>query len=383
MGASTNAGRASAGVRTLLQQLVARPLELASLPATDLDLVLRAARRVRLLGWLAAQLERAERLKSLPEAAAEQLESALATAEARARMARWELDRIAWALRDDGPDKVIALKGCTYLLRNLPNARGRLFADVDLLVAEHDLAVVETLLKDRGWRGTKLSEYDQRFYREWAHELPALVHEEREVEVDVHHNIRGRFAPFKPDAARLLESAQQVGDSGFCSLADVDLVLHAMTHMMYGGDLADGLRDLVDIDMLLRHFAARDDEFWGRVAPRATELNLRLPAFYTLRYVRRLFGTAIPAGVEAALSSAAPSAPVLAMMDRLVPLALFPQHPDAPGSTAGLARWLLYIRSHWVSMPPVMLMRHLTYKFYVRQVSGRLRRADSRTQREA
>jgi hypothetical protein len=53
-------------------------------------------------------------------------------------------------------------------------------------------------------------------------------------------------------------------------------------------------------------------------------------------------------------------------MDSLVPMALFPPHPEDAGGDIHVARWLLYLRAHWVRMPPLMLARHLGYKAYLR-----------------
>jgi hypothetical protein len=36
------------------------------------------------------------------------------------------------------------------------------------------------------------------------------------------------------------------------------------------------------------------------------------------------------------------------------------------GGDIHVARWLLYLRAHWVRMPPLMLARHLSYKAYLR-----------------
>ena len=63
-----------------------------------------------------------------------------------------------------------------------------------------------------------------------------------------------------------------------------------------------------------------------------------------------------------------PAAPVLALMDRLAPRTLYPQHPDFHSRRTAVARLLLYMRSHWIRMPPFMLARHLGYKFYLRYV---------------
>jgi hypothetical protein len=269
---------------------------------------------------------------------------------------------------------VVALKGSAYLLAGLPNAAGRVFADVDLLFSETELAEVERLLVTRGWHGTKLSPYDQHYYRAWTHELPPLVHAEREVEADLHHNIVPRTGRLKPSGERLLASAEPIPGTRFHRLADADLVLHAMTHLMFDSDMADALRDLVDIDDLLQHFAQGNAGFWRNLLERAEDLDLSRPAFYALRYANMLLDTPVPESVLLRSRRGAPRLPVVWLMDRLVPRALFPQHPDAPSRATSVARFSLYVRSLWIRMPPWLLARHLAYKFYYR----RLRRAPPR-----
>jgi hypothetical protein len=198
-----------------------------------------------------------------------------------------------------------------------------------------------------------------------------MTHVEREVELDLHHNILPRTARLSPKAELLLQSSVAIDECRFRKLADVDLVLHAMTHLMFDSALADALRDLVDIDDLLEHFSARDAAFSIKLLERAAMLDLSRPAFYSLRYVHRLLGTAIPEEVLRLSRRGAPPAPIVWLMDRLVPLAIFPQHPDRPSVVVECARLLLYARSLWIRMPPLLLARHLLYKFYVR----RLRRA--------
>lgn len=362
--------RASAGaVRQLLTDVLRNPAEVVNLPQPKLDLALRVARRSRLLGALASRLCAFNSLESLPPVATDQLQSALIAAEARARVGRWELNRIAWALDHDLPDvPIVALKGCAYLLVAAPNAAGRMFADIDMLVPESRLRDVETCLLQHGWRTKELTTYDDRYYRDWTHELPPLIHAERGVEVDLHHSLLMRTARLKPRSELLFDSARDVRGSRFKVLAPVDMVLHAIVHLFYGGDIGDALRELVDIDELLRHFAATEPKFWDQFWPRAEELDLARPAFYGLRYARELLGAPVPERVIAASRAGAPVATAMWLMDTLVPRALFPQHPDAPSRATGIARFLLYIRSHWVKMPPLMLARHLSFKFYLRQM---------------
>jgi hypothetical protein len=344
------------------------PAAVAALPAAELDLALRVARRARLLGRLAHGLAPLPVWADLPEAAREQLGSARVVVAARARVTLWELDRLVAALRTRPKLRVVALKGCAYLLCGLPNAAGRAFADVDLLFDERDLDEAEKALLEHGWRGAALDAYDQHFYRVWTHELPPLVHPDREVEADLHHNIVPRTGRLKPVAARLLEAAQPIDGGALWRLGDADLVLHAMTHLMFDSDLADALRDLVDIDDLLRHFSAAEPDFYAVLWERARLLDLTRPAFYALRYAHDLLGTPVP---DAALEQSREGAPprlVVALMDRLVPRALFPQHPDAPDRCGALARLALYVRSLWIRMPPLLLARHLAHKLYVRRV---------------
>ncbi|HJR71885.1 MAG TPA: nucleotidyltransferase family protein [Gammaproteobacteria bacterium] len=362
-------------VRRLLTSVVRSPELLATLRPAELDLVLRLARRVRLLGRFAERLARRGLLEGLPEPAREQLTSAFVVVEARARITRWELDRLTRALRGVTSTPAVVLKGCAYLLAELPNAAGRVFADVDLLFPEAALADAERALLVHGWRGAKLEPYDQRYYRLWTHELPPLVHAEREVEADLHHNIVPRVGRLKPSAARLLEAAQPVPGQPWRRLDDRDLVLHAMTHLMFDSDLADCLRDLVDIDDLLRHFAAATPKFWERLWARACELDLGRPAFYALRHAHRWLGTPVPEALLQRSRERAPPGIVVWLMDRLVPWALFPAHPDRPQRRVAVARALLYVRSLWIRMPPLLLARHLGYQWYRRRIRPKLRPA--------
>jgi hypothetical protein len=72
------------------------------------------------------------------------------------------------------------------------------------------------------------------------------------------------------------------------------------------------------------------------------------------------------AALAATAGDGGPSPRARAWMDRLGPGALTPDHPDAPCRKAALKRWLLYVRSHWIRMPPFMLLRHLTRKAFGR-----------------
>ena len=383
------ASEQAARARRLLLGALTAPGELPGLPLADWDLLLRVARRTRLLGRIEADLAAAGLLGAVPERAGHHLRAARNVVAHRHTLTTWEIDRILWGL--EGVDvRPILLKGIAYAMAGLPPARGRLFADVDLMVPEARIEEVEKTLLGRGWFRKALDPYDERYYRVWSHEIPPLRHRERETEIDIHHTILPRTSRLKPDPALLFAAARPLAalaapsgagpaqpqgaeprtlsaDPRLQVLAPADMVLHSLVHLFLEGDPQDGLRlrDLVDAHDLLRHFGAEPD-FWGSLVPRARELGLTRPLYSGLHYARRILGADVPHAVRAAEKKAAPPAPVRALMDRLVPLALFPEHPDFPRRRAARARLLVYVRSHWLRMPPLLLARHLGYKAWLR-----------------
>jgi hypothetical protein len=355
-------------VRELLSLAINDAGSVADLPVEDLDLLLRVARRVRLLGRIGIGLRESGRLQELPEIAQDHFDSALRMAEARRRLASWEVKRFDWSMIDDSETPIILMKGCAYLVLELPNAPGRIFADVDLMVPEDKLAHIEKNLNERGWIGKEITPYDDNYYRRWTHEIPPLVHVEREVEIDLHHNILPRTARLKPDSGKLLENARRIEGSRFSVLSDEDMALHSMLHLFMSSELADDLRDLVDIAELLQAFSADDAGYWDRLMARAKDLGLTRLLYYGLHYSARFLDLKVPEAVLRKTSRWAPLWPASWLMDTLVPLGLFPDHPDHLSRSSRIARFLLFLRSHWIRMPPWLLVYHLGYKLFVTRI---------------
>ncbi len=342
--------------------LGARPAQILSEAAWDEAVPM--LRNQGLLGRLAYIVEESNAGAALPARAREHLQAARVVAENHRRVMDWEVDRIARALAGTGA-RVVLLKGAAYAAAGLPSARGRLASDVDLLVAEELLPAVEAALLSAGWEAVKTDPYDQRYYREWMHELPPLRHALRGTFVDVHRSILPLSARLHPDPSKLLAAARPVAGQPFHVLAPHDLVLHCATHLFYDGDFDSGLRDLVDFHDLLAHFGG-DAGFWRALVPRARELDLLRPLFYALHFAPRLIETAVPAAVAQAARAGAPSRPVLAVMERLVAPAILPRELRPGGRVPGIGQWLLYLRSHYLRMPLHLLVPHLLRKARVR-----------------
>jgi hypothetical protein len=345
----------------LLLELLERPKLAESLSLKDWDAILRLARRSLLLARIARQLQEQGSFASLPDKIVDHLVAAERFADHRRRMAAWELNRLERALASvDAP--VVALKGGAYILAGLPVARGRLLSDVDIMVPRPAIGEVERVLRAAGWKSSELGDYDERYYREWMHEVPPLRHPERACEVDLHHAILPPTGRMRPDPDLLFAAARPVEGSRFKALAPCDMALHSAAHLFVDSDLSSKLRDLVDLDELFRHFSGEDAAFWKGLTLRAQILGLARPLHYALRYCKKLLNTPIPAEVLVEAGKFGPPSPVSRLMDVLVPCALLPEHPDHPRRGASFARFLLYIRSHWLRMPLRMLIPHLLRK---------------------
>jgi hypothetical protein len=263
---------------------------------------------------------------------------------------------------------LVLLKGAAYLLADLPAARGRHFSDVDLLVPRDRLRAVEEALLQQGWQFSKLSTYDQRFYRDWSHELPPMAHKNRHIILDVHHNILPPTGRLRPDPQLLLEAALPLPGLSLSVLSPADMVLHSACHLLQSGELDKSLRDLTDLDILVRHFGT-EEGFWGMLVARAAALGVERPLYYGLRFADRLLGTPVPAAASRALKRAAPPRAVRVAMDILVTETIVPSPAKRPGRTR-LARGLLALRYHWLRMPPLLLIRHVLHKALADRTSG-------------
>ncbi len=148
------------------------------------------------------------------------------------------------------------------------------------------------------------------------------------------------------------------------------MVLHCAVNLFENNELADDLRDLLDIHDLLLFFDENEPGFWEKLKERANQLNLGRPLFYGIYFSRLIFQTPIPDGWENDLNEK-PNVISRWIMHYLVPQALFPLHPDKHSRRALVARSLLYLRSHWVRMPVRLLLPHLAYKTYLSIFPGK------------
>ncbi|MEH6433583.1 nucleotidyltransferase domain-containing protein [Massilia sp. DD77] len=356
----------AAHLPALLPVFLRDPGIASTLDLAGWDLLMRQAAHSDMGATVRSLLDEAGKLGLAPAAPREHLAWWGVAAERHARAVRFEVARIREVLDSLGLP-LILLKGAAYSMAALPAARGRLFSDIDILVPKGRLVEVESALMLHGWASTHHDEYDQRYYRQWMHELPPLVHVHRGNAIDVHHAILPETAPARPDPDKLRAAAVALpGEPGLWTLCPHDMFLHSAVHLFWGGEFNHGLRDLFDLHRLALHFGARPG-FWDGLAARAAELELARPLFYALRWCVRMLGTPVPAAVlaQAAAGGGRPNGALLALMDALFARALLPLHPSCGGRALALAHFALYVRGNWLRMPPLLLSRHLFHKAFL------------------
>lgn len=335
------------------------PARMASLDLGEWDLLLRQAAAAGLLSRLAVQAAALGLDARIPARVRPHLTAARTVAAKQRQAVRWEARRVAKALAGlDGP--VLLLKGAAYALADLPPAAGRLFGDIDLLVPKAQLGRTEGDLMLAGWHADGKSEYDQRYYRRWMHELPPMIHLRRGTVLDVHHNLLPETARIRTRAEPVLAAAQPLPSlPGLFVPRDTDLVLHSACHLFHEGEWGHGLRDLVDLGALLRAFASAS--FWSQLLARASDLNLGRPLYYALDCCHRWLRTPVPDDILATCP-ARPPAWQRPLMRALFDAGLALAHAGCRPTGARVALFLLFVRSHYLRMPWRLLLPHLAHQ---------------------
>ena len=329
----------------LLTLVLTDPQRARALDTASWTALLTIARAERLDATLAWRLDGIE----LPEAVAHWLAAARANAETGRTAALWEAEMTRRALADCAVP-IVLLKGTAFVIAGLDAGRGRLIGDTDILVPRAALGEVEAALRVAGWEWVDDNPYDQSYYRDHMHELPPLIHRSRDRMIDVHHTILPLSSRIRPDANALIADSEPLAN-GLRILCREDMIIHAVAHLFADGDLAGGLRNLWDIDRLVRESHDRP-EFWEKLRARAMLHQLPGSTARALRLAHHLFATPVDA-----LAAGEPRRGDVFFLGRLLARNRWGQ-PSRP-----LLRFAFYVRSHWIRMPPLRLARHLFTKW--------------------
>ncbi|WP_116364745.1 nucleotidyltransferase domain-containing protein [Parahaliea mediterranea] len=348
----------------LLVELLRDPGCAAGLTPAQWDVVVPQARQAHLLATLAARLWEAGVSGAVPPEVARHLGSAVVLQRKQCQGLTYELRHLVPALAEAG-EPLLLLKGAAYIVAALPPAAGRLMSDIDILVHAGSLPAVEAALAAHGWSAGKIDPYNERYYRQWMHEIPPLGHRDRRSTLDVHHSILPPTSTGRIDVDALWAQAVAI-QPGVCVLGPEDMVLHSAAHLFHEGEFGHGLRDLLDLDGLLRHFAEQGGEgFYARLTDRARHMGLQRPLYYACVHATRVLGTPLPPALVRGLRPRGLAALKAPFMDFLFRRAFTPDHSSCRLPLTGFALFCLYVRSHYLRMPLHLLLPHLLRKAWM------------------
>lgn len=348
-------------MKNLLTQALTNPQSITTYSEKEWEILVRQAKSAQLVATVWDLLCKHNLSHLTPLKAVHHFLSQTLLVERQNELFRFEIEKVYKAINRFEP-RIIVLKGAAYLLLDLPIAKCRRMADIDILVKKDHLSNVEKELLFYGWVKTKTDNYDDMYYREWMHEIPPLQHINRGSVLDVHHNILPVIAKNAPDAHLLSEASIPTRDGRFYTLSAEDMVLHSACHLFHEGEFEKGLRDLYDLDQLFLLFSSKDKDFWENLLKRAVSLRLEIPLFFALRYTHRIFSTDIPPPILKQSELFSNGSLWVRIYDFLFTRIFVPHHPSTHNLGFGFSRFILYWRSHLIKMPLHILIPHLFKK---------------------
>lgn len=345
-----------------LVEAFANPASVANWNEADWGLAIRQARVANLVSSLGSHVNTHLSGLEVPEGARQHFLAADNFVKQREAAVIWECRQIVGVLGRKGIRPTF-LKGAAYALAGIPLAGRRRFSDIDVMVGKADISEAEKQLMLAGWLPTNTDPYDQRYYRQWMHEVPPLRHVRRGTVLDLHHAITPPTSRYQ---ARMdfLESSRRPLDGmhDAYTLGPADMILHAAAHLFAEGETQNALRNLIDISELLDHFQG-DPDFDVSLAKRSYEVGLSRPLYYAVRYLIRVLNQAHRARLARCLEASAPNRFALVVLDGIYDRVFQGGHPSATSFGLSLAESVLFLRGHWLRMPAHLLAPHLGRKF--------------------
>lgn len=320
-----------------------------SLPTDPLalSLLLSRADSHHVLGQLAAHAKRGDNAK-----VSDLFEQALVRTGFDHRMLVFEMDRIERAIANADLCPVL-LKGATYVATSSKAAKGRRVSDIDILMSVNELDKTEKALHAAGWEPDEATDntYDQAYYREHMHELPPLRHRTRGNIIDVHHQLLPKTARYALDHIRMIEDSLALPGTKLRVFNPTDVFIHSCAHAFADGALDTPLRTCVELYYL---FLDLDAEALNALADRAQSIGGGWPVAIACWWISKVFKIETASRVSRKLSHP--------IRGRSLKWAIQCKLKD--GHLAPLAKFYLYIRSHYLRMPLYLLLPHLAKKAF-------------------
>nr|WP_136251711.1 nucleotidyltransferase family protein [Ningiella ruwaisensis] len=338
-----------------LVTLFLRPESVLDYSPSRLSKAIIVLREQRVLGRYCYRFEQAGVLEKLDERAQRHLNNAMQVALRQKEQVFTEVENLIKTLKSSA-EYVIFLKGTAYTMCGASIGEGRIYSDIDLLVPKGDLTNCEQRLAIAGWISQAVNDYDDNYYRKWAHEIPPMAHGQTGTVIDVHHNIVPVISKASPNIQLLTQYKEEIAPNIFVLNAPAQLV-HAAIHLFRNEDYRASFRDLTDLYLMMEN---QPDDFFEQAIYIASEIGFKKELALALRYVHQLLCLPLPAKALALAQSQTNIKQ--SVNDWIFSSVLLPQHDLIEQSHTPLKHTLAMMRGHFLKMPLHILIYHLTVK---------------------
>lgn len=322
--------------------------------------VIFVLREAKLLGSLYHTAKQASCYDDYPDYAQKHLFSAQIYAQRQAQQITFESLEIRALLEQVGVTAVF-LKGAGYTLRNSLNGRGRVCSDIDILVTKENLPKAERHLKSNRWQSEQLNDYDEKYYRQWAHEIPPLFQINRATVLDMHHNVYLPISGRSPDIDLFLDSRDKT-ESGCFVLNPRLSLLHSIIHLFTNEDSSSWMRDLFDIYLLAKEF--NDDNLWEDIIELGNKTNFQFEVYCCLKALEYYSLMTLDRTSKKFIEGFEVTKRQSWILENAILPAFCPEHSLLMTNKISRAKNLVYLRGHWIKMPLGVLIKHFTFKSF-------------------
>lgn len=343
---------------TKFTDVIAHPTNAESLLPSEWEALLFILHTARLEAWLAAQLEKTQATEALPVTVQSKLISALLYARRQQQQVHYECSNLT-ALLAEKDIEPLFLKGAAYVISPVFNSEGRICSDIDALVLREQLEAAERHLKINMWIGQEVDDYDDKYYREYAHEIPPMMQSERGTVLDLHHNLFLPVSGRAPNISQFWELRSR-NENGLSTLKPAAALVHSMIHLLMNEEVTYGLRDCLDMQSIID--THNSESFWLEVSTLVVDNDFTHEYQLLLLLLDSLFSReTVKQQILAQQITADTKTRFWLWCYRK---AVMPDHPQLCNPYAGIARAAVYCRGHSQKMPLATLLKHSTVKLY-------------------
>jgi hypothetical protein len=334
--------------------------EIPDIPHQQWQCIINLLREVNLLASCYFSFKRAHKLALLPHFALKHFTAASVYSTRQAIQVTYESQLLVQILAKVDITPVF-LKGASYTLRDSINASGRVYSDIDVLVNKEQISLAEKTLSKHGWHTKTVNEYDDKYYRQWSHEIPPMFNIHRGTVLDLHHNILLPISGRHVDVKILTQNLLTFNEN-YAVLSPEATVIHSVVHLIINEDVANGYRDILDIVRFIEENAS--DEFWHKLVNLSQSLGFHNELYIALTIANKYSSIPIPANVILSFAQQQKSFRLNMLVNHIYYWALQPHSPTIQTKQHKMAIIAVYILGHLKKMPLKVLLPHLTTKLF-------------------